>query len=291
MTRIPTDLSVLQRASGAFAMLAIDQRESLRAMYSQARSVQTSDEDLVRFKLDALRALTPHASAVLVDQDLGWRPAIEAAVVSRDCGLIASFDCFSSSGTEIVAKVEIDNRVEASTLKQQGAKALKLLVIWRPDESREKRIEMVDEFVRRCREADLISIIEPVSRAPANGDKSDLTDGMIQAAKELGQRGQDIYKSEVPFFGHASEREMRDQLHLLDNSIESPWVILSSGVHSDAFPVALDLACKEGASGFLAGRAVWKDSLPSKDIAHSLKTEGVERLKRLCDVVDAAVGR
>jgi len=38
-----------------------------------------------------------------------------------------------------------------------------------------------------------------------------------------------------------------------------PWVILSAGVDIEEFLINVEIASDSGASGFLAGRAVWKE--------------------------------
>jgi sulfofructosephosphate aldolase len=68
-------------------------------------------------------------------------------------------------------------------------------------------------------------------------------------------------------------------------------VVLSSGVPADLFPRAVELACAEGASGFLAGRAVWASVIGSDDIERDLREVSVPRLQRLAEIVDAAVSR
>lgn len=272
-------------------MLAIDQRESMRAMFAEKQQGPVSDEQLVEFKLNALRALTPLASAVLIDKQFGWQPAIAAGAVDPSCALIAAADRFTSSGTEIVADVEIDRDVVPSQMKSDGAVALKLLVVWRPDEKPENRIAMVDEFIASCRANGLLSIIEPVARAPRDGRQWNVTDGILAAARELGDRGADLYKAEVPLHGKGGEKAVREQCALLTRTIRSPWVVLSSGVAPDDFPQAVEWACREGASGFLAGRAVWRNVIGAKDVAAALKDEAVARLERLCDVVERTIGR
>ena len=267
-------------------MLAIDQRESMRAMFAEKQSAPVTNEQLVNFKLASLKALTPFASAVLIDRDFAWAPAVAQKVVDPKCGLIAAADLFIASAEEIVSDVEIDYEVHPIEVKKDGAVALKLLVTWRPDESADKRIKMVNEFVQRCKDADLISIIEPVSRKPRDGRDWDLNKGVIAAAQELGSLGADLYKAEVPLHGKGGEKAVRDECSQLTKIVNGPWVVLSSGVAPDDFPQAVEWACKEGASGFLAGRAVWRNVIGSSDIQHSLQTDAVPRLQRLCEVVD-----
>ena len=119
--------SALTRSSGAFAMLAIDQRESMRVMFANTQREPVSDAQITAFKLAALRALTPLASAVLIDRQFAWREAIDQHAVAPGCGLIAAADHFIPSNEEIVSNVIIDDEVDPQQVKQDGAAALKLL--------------------------------------------------------------------------------------------------------------------------------------------------------------------
>lgn len=283
------DLSPLQRPSGAFAMLAVDQREAMRNMFAEHQDEPVTDADLTSFKLNAARILTPYASAILIDKQFALDQAIEAGVVADTCGLIASADHFESAHGELVGEVSIDRSVEPHKYAALGVKALKLLVLYRPDQPAEGRVEMVKEFVEQCRAAGLISIIEPLSRKPLGDGEFDWDRGVIEAAKELGSLGADLYKAEIPFHGQASESQVRAACAEITRAVDGPWVVLSSGVPEDIFPTAVRWACLEGASGFLAGRAVWLSCIGSEDVVQSLETDAAQRLTRLCEVVDEVV--
>jgi sulfofructosephosphate aldolase len=283
-------LASLARPSGAFAMLAVDQRESMRAMMAERQDGPVADQQLTAFKLEAMRVLTPLASAVLIDREFGWRQAVAAKVVAPSCRMIAAADRFFASEDEIVSRVAIDEDVDPTAVKADGAVALKLLVPWRPDEPASERISLVDAFVARCRAAGLLSVVEPVSRKRRDGEPCDLHAGIIAAARELGGRGADLYKAEVPRHGTGGEKAVRDECAELTSLIQSPWVVLSSGLSPDDFPTAVGWACKEGASGFLAGRGVWRNAVGSPDAQKALVEDALPRLQRLCDVVDEAVG-
>ncbi|MFG2053363.1 hypothetical protein ACGFI9_04950 [Micromonospora sp. NPDC048930] len=285
------DPSILARPSGGYAMLAVDQREALRAMFAARQPEPVTDAQLTAFKVDAARALSPYASAILIDKQFGWDAVIADNAVDPSCALIAAADAFTPSATEFVADVAIDPEVDPATVRKEGAKALKLLVLYRPDEAPEPRIAMVTDFVARCREAGLISIIEPVSRGPRDGSAYDHEAGIHAAARELGALGADLYKSEVPTHGKGTPDEITAGCAALSSVISSPWVVLSSGVPAELFPEAVRLACRAGASGFLAGRAVWASVVGSPTMADDLRTTSVDRLRRLADVVDDAVSR
>lgn len=283
------DLSPLTRPSGAFAMLAVDQREALRAMFAEHQDRPVTDEQVIEFKLSAVRALSPYASAVLLDKQFVLDRALDEGAVDDRCALVAAADEFIPSAEELVADTRIDPAVDPAEYAARGAKALKLLVIYRPDTDPGERTALVETFVRRCREHRLISIVEPVSRAPRDGGSWDWNAGVLAAAKELGDLGADLYKAEVPHRGEADEQTIRADCATLTDTINSPWVVLSSGVHADRFPDAVRLACSEGASGFLCGRAVWQASIGTADYHASLRTDAVDRLERLCAVADEAV--
>ena len=285
----PATLADLQRPSGAFAMLAVDQREALRNMMSEHQDTPVSDEQVRDFKLEAARILTPHASAVLIDRQFALEEAIAQGVVARGCGLIAAADHFEPAYGEVVGRVGIDRALDPVSLRARGAVAMKLLVLYRPDGGAAERIAMTEEFIDLCRGAGLVSIIEPVSRKPLDGGEWDWNAGVLAAAEELGRLGADLYKAEVPHHGQAAEDEVRAGCRQLSRTIDGPWVVLSSGVPQEVFPQAVAWACAEGASGFLAGRAVWASSIGSPDVAEDLRTNAVRRLQGLCDVVDAHV--
>ncbi|SCG76759.1 hypothetical protein [Micromonospora coxensis] len=284
------DLSVLRRPSGGYAMLAIDQREAMRAMFAEHQAEPVSDEQVTAFKLAAARILTPYASAVLVDRQFAFDRVVAERAVAPGCALIAAADRFRSAHGELVGEVDIDPDVVPERVRDQGAVAQKLLVLYRPDTDPGPRIAMVEEFVDRCRRAGLISIVEPVSRRPLDGRAWDWDEGVLAAAAELGSLGADLYKAEVPLRGQGDPGEIRRRCARITETVASPWVVLSSGVPQDVFPDAVRLACAEGASGFLAGRAVWASCIGTADMETELATHAVARLRHLCDVVDTAIG-
>ncbi len=293
MTDTPstTSLDALQRPSGGFAMLAVDQREAMRNMFAGHSSTPVTDQNLQDFKVAAARILTPHASGVLVDRQFAWDAVMEQKAVAPSCGLIASADHFESAYGDLVGAVTIDRLVNPTQVKKQGGVALKLLVLWREDQPEGGRITMVEEFSDLCRAAGLISIIEPVAKGRTDGRPSDVEAGVVAAARELGRLGADLYKAEVPLKGKGDADLVRRGCAEITEAVDGPWVVLSTGVPQDAFPEAVRLAMGEGASGFLAGRAVWASCIGAADVEHELATSAVQRLQRLSAVVDEQMGR
>jgi sulfofructosephosphate aldolase len=89
----------------------------------------------------------------------------------------------------------------------------------------------------------------------------------------------------VPFDGVGPAKAITDACEEITGLLSCPWVVLSSGVTIEAFPAAVEAACQGGASGFLAGRAVWRDAL-GDDPARLLRERSVPRLVELASIVD-----
>lgn len=281
-------LDLLRRPSGAFAMLAVDQREALRQMMAAHRSGTVTDADLARFKLAATRILSPFASGVLVDKQFALDEVIEAGAVAPQSQLIATADRFHEAHGELVGEVDLDPDVDAHEYAAKGVVALKLLVLYRPGTPTQPRIDLTSTFIERCRNAGLASIIEPVSRKPLDERTWDWNEGVLAAAEELGHLGADLYKAEMPLRGEASSERLLEECRRLTRAIGSPWVVLSSGVREENFENAVSIACQGGASGFLAGRAVWASCLAAANVEACLAGPARARLEAYGRAADEA---
>jgi tagatose 1,6-diphosphate aldolase len=93
--------------------------------------------------------------------------------------------------------------------------------------------------------------------------------GIIDSAVEANGLGVTMLKVEFPgYVGTADGRERAAAACAeLDASIDVPWVILSAGVGYDDFKVQVEIACRAGASGYLAGRSLWRDAVSTHDPA------------------------
>ncbi|EGJ3413692.1 sulfofructosephosphate aldolase [Salmonella enterica subsp. houtenae] len=282
----------ITRASGGFAMLAVDQREAMRLMFAAAGAKPpVADSVLTDFKVNAAKILSPYASAVLLDQQFCYRQAVEQNAVAKSCAMIVAADDFIPGNGIPVDNVVINKKINAQAVKQDGAKALKLLVLWRSDEDAQQRLDMVKEFNELCHSNGLLSIIEPVVRPPRCGDKFCREQAIIDAAKELGDSGTDLYKVEMPLYGKGARSDLLTASQRLNGHINMPWVILSSGVDEKLFPRAVRVAMEAGASGFLAGRAVWSSVIGLPDTELMLRDVSAPKLQRLGEIVDEMMAK
>jgi sulfofructosephosphate aldolase len=276
-------LDALARDSGTFLMVAMDQRESLRTMLAE-HGHDATDDRIVEFKLAVTRELSPHASALLVDSEYGWFDRIVAErLVAPSCGLIMAVDALDQQPGAIVEETALDATVDVGAVAAAGVVALKLLVIWRDDAKRAQRVEMSQAFSELARRHGLLSVLEPVVRGPQGFDREG---SIVEAARELSVTGCDLYKCQVPLAGKGDPAEITRWAREIDAATVCPWVVLSQGVDPADFPPAVEAACKGGASGMLAGRAVWTATLGADDPTELLREHSVPRLERLAAIVD-----
>ncbi|GAA4493790.1 sulfofructosephosphate aldolase [Actinoallomurus oryzae] len=278
-------LDRLARPSGTFAMVAMDQRESLRAMFAE-EGHPSDDATLTAFKLEVADVLAPLASAFLIDRHYAYADLVRERPLPSSCGLILAADALTHMPGGVVEDTELDLAVDPGHARSDGAVALKLLVIWKRDGQEARREEMTHRFVALCRDAGLLSVLEPVA-VPAPGQTDfDLDAAILDAASVLGPSGPSLYKAQVPSRGRGSMSELVAACEKLDGRLSRPWVVLSNGVEAADFPAAVEAACRAGASGMLAGRALWRDAIATPDPAAALRARSADRLRRLGETVD-----
>jgi sulfofructosephosphate aldolase len=274
-------LDAIARESGSFLMVAMDQRDSLRTMLAQHHAAPVDDDRISRFKVAVARELAPHASGFLIDRHHAFDDIVEQGLVPESCGLLLAADALEQPPGGIVEDTDLDQGVDVPEAVALGVVALKLLVIWRDDGERARKVETSRRFVELARDHGLLSVLEGVVRA------DDREAAIVDAARELGGVGPDLYKCEVPLHGRGDADEIERRAREIDAVLGCPWVVLSQGVDPADFPNAVAAACKGGASGMLAGRALWTSALAADDPTDLLRERSVPRLRELAAIVDA----
>ena len=109
----------ITRASGGFAMLAVDQREAMRMMFAAAGApAPVADSVLTDFKVNAAKTLSPYASAILVDQQFCYRQVVEQNAIAKSCAMIVAADEFIPGNGIPVDSVVIDRKINPQQIKQ-----------------------------------------------------------------------------------------------------------------------------------------------------------------------------
>lgn len=312
-------------AGGRFKMLAVDQRDSLRHTLGRAIGRQPAEityEDLATTKALITEVLSPVSTATLVDPVYGFPRAV--TLVPADTGILVAaeetgYERAGTSGRE--RKSRLIDGWSVAKAKRAGANAVKLLIYYNPEASDEVRTHQ-QRLVRRvgedCLRADIPFLLECVTY-PIEEPAADTAEfarrrpqHTVESAREFSRDDYhvDILKLEFPgdlkyarqFHGGAldgKERpaiydvdDLRDFCRQVNEAARRPWVILSGGVDIAEFLVDLELAIDAGASGFLCGRAIWKDAVPKyPDVAAMrafLTTEGRSNFARANTIAERA---
>jgi tagatose 1,6-diphosphate aldolase len=292
-------LQQLADAKGMMTMCAIDHRGALKRALNERSPDRVSYEDMVDFKLDLCQALGPFASAVLLDPEYGAAQAIAAGVVPGSKGLLVSMEETGYTGHSTARITELLPGWSVKKAKKMGASAVKLLIYFRPDlkDVASKQLDLVARLADQCIEEDIPFLVEPVSypigenSAPTR-EFADIKPGLvIETARLITALPIDVLKAEFPA-DVGFERDEGRLLKLcqeLNQASRLPWVLLSAGVDFDSFKRQVEIACKAGASGFLAGRALWQEGaqiLSREERMSFFRNTAAPRLKELAEIAD-----
>jgi tagatose-1,6-bisphosphate aldolase len=250
---------------GVFGIIAMDQRNTLRRMFT-AVGIDASEEDLRRSKADVARALSPVATGILFDPTYGVPAVTESGALDTSCGLLVASEPSQRGVWCGEPRTHRDPELNARWVLDQGGDANKFFAQLRADRPAPRPgepdlaaecLEAVRQVVDDCREAGVPSVIEnlvyPLPGEDLTGQRRE--DAIIEAARALDELNIDLLKLEYPGSPEGCRR--------LAAVLTRPWAVLSAGVPFDHFTEVLQVAFDDGgASGFIAGRSVWRESLP-----------------------------
>jgi tagatose 1,6-diphosphate aldolase/sulfofructosephosphate aldolase len=260
---------------GIFAILAMDQRGTLRGMLDKAGQ-PSGDAALSAFKVDVIGALSPHASGVLTDVEYGVAPVRAAGALDARAGLIVASERSPQPRTEYDAA----GRGPGFVVDHDGV-ALKFLVRWRPGVDAPD-LDVIRRVVEDCRAQGLPSVIEPLIKPAPDDDAPAGHRMVIRSAELLAELRPDLLKLEWP--GDAAGcAEVTDVCGTV------PWTLLSAGVAYDAFVERTLIALDAGASGYIAGRAFWGEAVALTGAQRRAFLYGVAA-KRMTDLNTAIAG-
>jgi sulfofructosephosphate aldolase len=272
----------LARVGGGFAMVALDQRGSMEALFRDA-GLTPDESSIDDFRSATLAALVADASAVLLERGYLSRRHTAGAWTGH-CGLIVAADDLVQRPGQPVEASLLDPPA-ADLALSLGAPALKLLVVWYAGADNAAQLSLVGSFVELAHERSMIAIVEGIVQGTGRPGTASAA-ALVEAAAQLSANA-DIYKAQVPIHGGDKPAEVEALSRDLSAAIECPWVVLSAGVPAERFPEFVAASCRGGASGFLAGRAIWGAAIRDRDQADHLSAHAAPRLRELVAIVDA----
>lgn len=290
-------LEQISTGDDLFTILALDQRGSLARALGVEMGAPGTYELMRDFKLAVLDALGEHVSATLIDPEYVAAEAIASGTLPGSTGLIVSLEKSGYLGEPTAREQTVIQDWSVRKIKLMGASAAKLFFNYHPQgETAAAQEELVRGLVADGREYDLPMLIEPVcySVEPGISKKSAefaaVRPGVvIEMVERIGALGGDVLKVEFPYDANFNDNEAEwlDACQRMTEAAPVPWALLSAGVDYNVFKRQVAAACKGGASGFVAGRAIWKEAAALEGAERSawLGSTAVERVKELVEIV------
>ena len=293
-------LQQLADSKGMMTMCAIDHRGALRRALNKKDPDAVSYQDIVDFKLDLCQTVAPFASAILLDPEYGAGQAIAAGLLPGSKGLLVSMEKTGYAGNSTARITKLLPGWSVKKAKRIGASAVKLLIYFRPDlkDVASKQLDLVARLADQCLEEDIAFLVEPVSypieESGASSKKyAEIKPSLvIETARKITALPIDVLKAEFPadIKFEQDEEKLLGLCRELNQASRLPWVLLSAGVDFDSFRKQVKIACEAGASGFLAGRALWQEGAQIRsreermDFFHNT---AAPRLKELAEIADS----
>jgi len=299
-------------ASGRFKMTAVDQRPPIKNPIRQKRGTAEAPwDDVAGFKEMLIRELQCESSAMLLDPHFAYPRGV--TLLNPAIGMILTLEdsMFTETpGGRLSAEID-DWSVEK--IKRAGGDAVKVLTWYRPDAD-PAVCRAQQDFTARIGEAcaryDLPFVFEllvyPLAR------DAEQTREYVEMRSKQPQRvlesvhafaaprfGVDLFKLEspvpaadVPAPGTPGSAEVQRLFDELGRAAGRPWVMLSAGAGMQAFSHVLGYAYRAGASGYLAGRAIWLEAFQHfpdwSGIEQQLRGQAVPYMRELNALTDAA---
>ena len=277
-------LTTLSTAQNIFTIVALDHGLSLRKIFWGNAWEQSSYEEVVQTKMEIVKDLAPHGSAILLDPVYGIGAAIRDNVVPGNVGLMSLVEDEESANDDADSTSVFVPGWSIAQAKRIGAAGIKFYFYYnRADAARAAREEaLLQQLVEECAQYDLPLFAEPIHYGV---ERKDRRRAVIENAKRISDLGADIMKLEFPVDVklETDEKVWYEACVELSQALPRPWTLLSAGVDYATFKRQVEIACKAGASGFVAGRAIWQEASDMEGAARAefVQTVAVARVKEL----------
>jgi tagatose 1,6-diphosphate aldolase len=297
--------------NGRFKMVAVDQRPPIK---DPIRAIRGGTEapwaDVALFKRLLVEELQDHASALLLAPHFAYPASLRILDPSKGLVMTLEDSLFEETpGGRLSSDID---HWSVEKIKRAGGDAVKVLAWYRPDagaEVRRHQQDMVKRIGETCARFDIPFVFELLvypltSDAEQNGDYVEMrtkrADHVLKSVETFAapEFRVDLFKLESPVAaadvpgvdgeGAAEVQALFDEMGRLAGR---PWVMLSAGAGMAAFRRIMTHAYRAGASGYLAGRAIWAEPFRAfpdwEAIRQGLRQQAVPYMQDLNALTDA----
>jgi sulfofructosephosphate aldolase len=288
-TRERRGMAAISTAASRMLIVAADQRNGMKAAMTDAPGGPDaiSNEELAAAKADLVSHLANNAPAILLDAEIALPAVVDNGTLARETALVVGMD---ASGYETVDGLRYARYVKGVTarrVRELGGDVAKMLFYTRPDRQGAESV-VADEMrvlVRACADEELLLIVELLTYQ-LEGEPDEEYRAAFPALVADGARlavgcGAKVLKLQYPGSAQACAA-------VTEAAAGVPWAVLSAGVDHETFIGQVRTAMANGASGAMAGRSLWKDSLSISVTVRQdqLTTRALPRLRELAAAVD-----
>ena len=263
-------LATASSATGTFKILAADHRDSMRVLIDPESPESVPSQTLTDIKMSLLQQVAHHATAVMLDPVYSAAQAIISRSLPGDVGYLCALEAQGYAGEATARETTLLNGWSVEKAKRIGASAIKLLVYYHPDagEATEIQEETIRGVVADCARYDMPLFLEPLYYSPdpdlpitSEAFRSKRQAIVTETVRRLGALQPDVLKIQFPLdvVLHPDQAAWVDACTQLDEVAPVPWAILSGGDPYDLFKAQVEVACQAGCSGFMVGRALWRE--------------------------------
>lgn len=228
-------------------VLAIDHRDSLRAVVNPDDPASVPREDIVDLKRAILSELAHLATGVMLEPEYSIPDLV--GTLPDGVGFTAALESQGYSADPSSVPTELLEGWSVEQAKASGAAAAKLLAYYSesaPEHAAAQR-SIISELVAECARVDIPLLLEPLGfPGEPHGQ------GTVAAVRATMPLNASVMKVAWPGDDYLNE--------LVDALEDRPWVMLSGGGPFEDYLGQVEKAVAQGCSGFMAGRAVWREA-------------------------------
>ncbi len=245
---------------GRFGVLAIDHRDSLRAVLAPDDQESVSAGDITGLKRDLVGALAGAATGVMLEPEYSI-PQLLDGTLPAGMGFTAALEAQGYAADPEAAPARILEGWSVEAAAASGASAAKLLVLYRPDRPHGAAQERVAaEILAECRRVGIPLVLEPLFYGLADpGARRAL---VIETVERFAAMDPHLLKLPFPVDPtHERDRSVwAEACAEITERCHMPWTLLSGGGNFESYRDQVAAAVAAGCSGFMAGRALWGEA-------------------------------
>ncbi len=263
-------LDTLSDANGIFHILAIDHRDSLRVLMDPDQPEKVPAESITDLKLAIVREIGALATAVMLDPVYGIGQAVCSGALPGSVGFLSALEAQGYLGDPFARQASLLTGWSVEKAKRAGAGGIKFLIYYHPDagEAAALQEDAVRAVVADCARHEIPLFLEPLAYSldpsvPLDSEEFGRRRPsiVIQTARRLSALAPDVLKIQFPIDARnqPDARAWEEACAQLNDASVVPWALLSLGEPYESFKKQLEVACRHGCSGFMAGRALWRE--------------------------------